>query len=213
MNGCERVPIKLSFNSNAFIQDLKEYLLSIMDSINKQFYNSIENGMGMLGKGDSEIEKSVIENRSDHDAPPDGGIEFINARCRFYTNAIMDSFGTGSKMDTSNKYWDEYAMGSMYNPSRSKQVGTPIVGRPQGSYKDIYGNDRFSTGKKSGYIIEGGRNSYGSKIEAIHPSGAIQKQEAWVMQNGETWIERRIELEIMTFISENASKYFYTVGI
>lgn len=205
----------LQFDSEKFYEDLVDHLLTVMDSINQQFFKEATNGLSSDGKADSDIEKAVVEDFSDYDAAT--GTKFINARCQFYADAIMESFGTGSKSDTSeDSYWEDYratANGSpaYFNPLRT---GTTIVGRPRGSYINIYGEQKSTFGNMAGKSIEvkDAKNEEDKKwrVEPKSPSYSIQRAEDWSMRDGYSRkIEGKIEEAILQFIQENASNYFY----
>lgn len=87
-----------------------------------------------------------------------------------YAHAIMDSYGTGSEMDTHyNAALSDYKASYLYNPSRK---GKAIAGRPSGEYTDIFGEKQVSSGKKEGISVE---NYYKPKS----PSYAFQNAEIW----------------------------------
>lgn len=93
------------------------------------------------------------------------------------TEALMDIFGTGSKMNTTdNPLLDEYISSDKWNSYRSKS-DTTIRGRKAGSYTDVFGNQRESSGNLAGYDIEGMTytqpNGGYIKIEAQEPSDAL----------------------------------------
>lgn len=72
-------------------------------------------------------------------------------------NVLADSFGTGSLMLDDNPIVKEYLSGpkgnkeGQINPARK---GKTIVGRPAGTYKDIFGNVRTTKGTYKGINIE-----------------------------------------------------------
>lgn len=196
----------LKFDADQFYNDLVNHLLTVMDGINQQFFKEATNGLSAKGKADSDIEKAVVEDSSDFDSAT--GTKFINARCKFYAEAIMESFGTGSKSDTSEKsYWEEYkatanSSPAFFNPLRT---GTTIVGRPRGSYIDIYGNQKSTWGNMAGKPIE---FLFEDKIKS--PTYSIQHAEDWFVREGYSRkIEGKIEEAILEFIKENANNYFY----
>ena len=90
--------------------------------------------------------------------------------------AAMDEWGTGHMLDTSNPALQDYKNSPLWNPLR--QDDNYVRGRPAGTYTDIFGEQRTSTGKMAGRIIE---YPYG-KFVPNPPSHAIQTAMRW-MQN------------------------------
>jgi len=89
--------------------------------------------------------------------------------------AVMDEYGTGSLMDSSNPYLDEYKNSNMWNPARrdNKIRSRPDVG---GQY-DIFGDSINGYGK-GGYDLEGA-----GLVTPTPPSHAIETTMRW-MRNG-----------------------------
>lgn len=205
--------ISLTFDAQGFYNDLIDELLSAMNDLINEFYREATSRLDSEGKADTEIIKASISDITEHDSyMPLGDVpEYITAKCKFYADALMQSFGTGSLSDTGpNSYWDEYTKSELFNKSRN---GTYISGRPRGSYKNIYGERQSSWGKFEGENIEGFEFSGLFKIEPTPPSYSIQNAERWIIKDGKTKIERRIETVITKFITERASSYFREVNI
>ncbi len=73
--------------------------------------------------------------------------------------AAASEFGTGSLMETdslNNPELTRYIFSGLWNPARPRRAGAPIVGRPKGRWKDIFGQDRHSRGTAEGRDLEGG---------------------------------------------------------
>lgn len=85
-------------------------------------------------------------------------------------DAIMDSYGTGSEMDKTNPFYMSYRHSSLWNVSRRGTAA--IVGRHKGFYINIYGQKRYSTGRREGVNIE-------DYYKPISPSYAFQRAETW----------------------------------
>lgn len=76
--------------------------------------------------------------------------------------AVASEFGTGSAMETNNLInpsLSRYINSDLWNPARPRQAGAPIVGRPRGRWKDIFGRDRYSRGTAEGRNLEN-KNRY-----------------------------------------------------
>ncbi|MGB9791512.1 MAG: hypothetical protein ACPLTR_02910 [Thermacetogeniaceae bacterium] len=65
--------------------------------------------------------------------------------------AVMDNYGRGSLMDTSNSALEAYRQSELWNPARPD---TYIRGRPPGTYTDIFGRQRISSGRAEGRNLE-----------------------------------------------------------
>lgn len=189
---------RFGFDSASFYNDLLSYLVGLVNEISQEVYQDIQNGMNNeRAKQDVESDPAVIEGSTDYSGGSKSGYEFINARIWSYAFAVMDSYGTGINMDKSSPYLSQYKGSSLWNPARK---GAQIVGRKKGSYTDIFGENAYSAGHYEGKAIPYSNN--------ILPSRAIQRQEDWIMKDGETKIERRIKTFVDQFIAENVHKYF-----
>lgn len=100
------------------------------------------------------------------------------------TYVLADSYGTGSLMLDNNPGLAEYKRSDKWNPVRK---GKTIVGRPDGSYIDVFGRRRHSKGSLKGISLEGkpflgykSRKFY--HIAPTHPSYAVQMAEHWLYQ-------------------------------
>ena len=104
------------------------------------------------------------------------------------TFVLADSYGTGSLMLSNNPGFKDYMMDAKrINPARK---GKAIAGRPKGTYKDIFGNTRTTTGAFEGDNIEGKVVNPGKmdqtffkktyKILPVAPSYAIQLANNWL---------------------------------
>ncbi len=205
------MPIALRFNGEQFYNDLRDRLVVAMDEVNSEFFRVATSGMSQEAKLASEKDKAIVEGDTDYNGDlghSGSDEEYINARCRFYANAILESFGTGSLSDRGEfSQWNEYEKSKYFNPARRGKMN--IVGRPKGEYINIWGEEAESTGKNVGRNLEG-------IFKPKRPSYTIQNAETWLMQDRETSMERRIRLEVQKFIMEmndNPLKYFYYVEV
>ncbi|MDE5888912.1 MAG: hypothetical protein K2H20_02715 [Bacilli bacterium] len=206
--------ISLTFDAQGFYNDLMDELLKAMNDLINEFYREATSGLNGEGKSDSEVIPAYISDTTEHDSYMALGDvpEYVTAKCKFYANALMQSFGTGSLSDTGpDSYWDEYTKNDNFNKERGSNKF--IAGRKKGQYTNIYGLPQNSGGRYKGENIEGFEFSGLLKIEPISPSHSIQNAERWVIKNGETKIERRIETVVTKFITERASSYFREVTI
>lgn len=207
----------LTFDVEGLAKALIERLIKVMDVLMEEFYNEATRGFSGKAKADSVRIGAKESDSTIHDAYDKVG-KFIVARCEFYANAIIQSFGTGSAADTRPfvSYWEEYRKmkqqehGYLFNPDRKD---SEIVGRPAGSYTDIWGKPRKSSGRARGRSLEGmiiADSQTGEEGPLIpqNPTYSIQNAEKWINQNGQTKIERRIQVEVERFLAEEAGKYF-----
>lgn len=198
--------VTLTFDAYGCYQAMIDKLMEVANNIMKDFYQEAIYGLDAKGKADSKKIDAIIDTTTG----------YIEARCEFYANALMQSFGTGSRADTSlRSYWAEYKESRRFNP---KRPWTQIVGRPRGSYIDIFGEKRSTWGGKAGINIEG--ESWTDKktgetvlIEPVTPKYSIQNAENWLIRNAERRIDKRIEDELKQFFSTEARKYFKEVNI
>lgn len=216
--------ISLTFDAQAMYNDLMDELLKAMNDLINEFYKEATSGLDADGKADSEIIKASISDTTEHDSyMPLGDVpEYITAKCKFYANALMQSFGTGNFADKSSEsYWSEYSKmntkkhGYIFNPKR--KPSSWISGRPYGKYTNIFGEEQKSTGQNAGSNLETlhikDKNGNYIQITPIYPTRSIQNAERWVIKDGETKIERRIEMVVTKFLTERASDYFREVNV
>ena len=198
----------ISFDAEGLVQALIQRLILVMDSLMNEFYREAIKGLSPEGQEDTEVEKAkyvAVEN-------------CITSKCIFYTQAILDSFGTGSLADTSaESYWEEYTQSPSFNEARKTSGHPEIVGRKTGTYVDVWGHTRGSSGTQAGKNLEGlNLKDYNTgeyrQVVPTPPSHSIQNAEAWMIRDTETKIERRIEMEIEKFLIEEGSNYFVEVG-
>lgn len=172
----------LTFDSRAAFNGLREEIIKMADMLIDEYYNEIQYGMDTpegresLELGLSKDDRTLIHR------------EIIGGAW-----AIIDSFGTGSKMDTSNPFLTEYKQSALWNPERHTNT---IVGRPKGSYTNIFGETKESSGKMAGLYIE-------HIVDVKTPSMAFQNAWRW-MQAGNR-VGKRLQECIRGF---NFARYF-----
>jgi hypothetical protein len=176
--------IMLKFNSKACIAALKAEMLVAMEKCITELYMEL---VGSLkgGKAKQDVVKEKAKIRA--------GI--ITGKVISGAYAIMDSYGTGSLMDMSNPFLDEYMATAswsvpMYNPIRLQRNTTAILGRSKGRYRPIVGGRRTSSGRMEGLNLEelastvtkSGRIKSSTNIKPTPPSKAIDTSFRWMAQ-------------------------------
>lgn len=203
--------VTLTFDADGCFHALIEKLIEIADSIMEQFYNDAISGLDIEGQADSERIAAVWDSTN----------QYVTAKCEFYANALMQSFGTGSAADiSSNSYWTEYKkmkteeLGFLFNPSRTTSA---IRGRPEGGYTNIFGEPQKSTGRNAGKNLETLhiKDKHGKYIQVkpIIPKYSIQNAENWLIRNHQRRVEDKIEEELRNFLATEAKNFFVEVQI
>ena len=95
--------------------------------------------------------------------------------------AAMDNYGRGSLMDTTNRALAAYRNSDLWNPARPDLV---IRGRPRGTYRDIFGRTRTTSGALEGRNLEEnppqrGRFA-GEDFDPWPPSHAMETAMKWL---------------------------------
>lgn len=178
----------IKFDGDRLFQDLVEHMISFMSLLIADFHREVTSGMKASDNGVDPAEYDEARG-------------YIEAQCWFEANSIMESYGTGLGADTSSPYWNEYVESKFWNELRK---GPQIVGRPQGPYTNIFGEEVSSSGRFEG------KNRPGPNRKATR---VIQRAEAFWIKDGQTRADVRIKDEIDQFLAENASKYFVEVRV
>lgn len=147
---------RLRFNAKKAFNGYKALINKAADDLINELYTDIKNSLNDA-KGDIEKMSEKEEN-------------IIRRKIIGYANAVMDSYGTGSEMDTTNPFFAQYKRSNLWNRAR---YTIAISGRKRGYYLDIYGKWRYSSGKKLAVNIE-------DYYEPTPPSYAFQRAEAWL---------------------------------
>lgn len=197
--------VTLTFDAEGCYRALIQKLLQIADSIMEEFYNDAILGLDAEGKADSE-RIDAIWNETE---------QKVIAKCEFYANALMESFGVGNGADvSSDSYWNEYKSRADFNKLRTTRT---IVGRKKGWYTNIYGEKQFSEGTNAGKNLETlhivGREGDYVQVKPIAAKRTIQNAESWLIRNHQRRVEDRIEEELKRFFSEEVGKFFVEVNI
>lgn len=153
---------RLHFNRTKAVIGYRNMIRKAADQTIKEIYDDIQQRMKTTeGKNELEI-------LSEDEAT------IIKRAVRGYARAIIDSYGTGSKMDIEDEFWTEYKNSSLFNPSRNDKE---IVGRPKGKYTNIFGETQTSSGKMDGINVE-------KYVKPKKPSRAFQLAEIWLLNGG-----------------------------
>lgn len=174
----------LHFNSEAALSDYKAWISRIAADCLKDFHNEIRQTM------------STAEGRSSLQIVQLDGSQYITCQVIGAAYAIMDSYGTGSLMDTGNPFLSHYVGSQLWNPVRYSNA---IHGRPNGYYIDILGRKKYTSGKMSGINIE-------THFEPQRASYAFQRAEQWWCANNGL-VTERLEKGISDYLS-NMHQYF-----
>lgn len=153
---------RLHFNRTKAIAGYRQMLRKAADQIIKEIHDDIISRM------------KTAEGREEIEILSETETTIIKRAVRGYAHAIVDSYGTGSKMDIEDEFWAEYKKSRLFNPSRN---GKAIVGRPKGSYINIFGETQTSSGKMNGRNVE-------RYAKPIAPSRAFQLAEIWLLNGG-----------------------------
>lgn len=168
--------MSLTFNTAGAWNYLTQCLTEAVERIMDWYVNELSGGgtgSGLSGEGLAATEIGEAKKI---------GEAMIVKQVSFYADAIVESYGTGSLADTGEySFWKEYASqkgANGFNPSRTTKY---IVGRPRGSYSDLWGKRHSTWGSAEGVNLEGRsyRDSTGrlKTIYPIKPNYAIQNAE------------------------------------
>lgn len=173
---------RLSLDYERMSMDFRNMIIDVANKSADDFWKEAKSGLKF--SSDSEMESAKLESKG-----------HIKAKIIFNALAILESYGTGSKMDKSNPALNEYFQSKFINPLRQ---GYEIVGRPYGEYTDIFGREQISSGSMAGTSVE-------NIFPAKEPSYSIQNAEKWLKQGGRT--NRLLNDKIKVFFSKSG-KYF-----
>lgn len=173
---------KLSLDYERMSIDFKNMIIDVANKSADDFWKEAKSGLKF--SDDTEMKKAELEIKG-----------HISSKVIFNALAILESYGTGSKMDKSNPALNEYFQSKFINPLRQ---GYEIVGREYGPYTDIFGREVVSSGTMAGSSVE-------NIFPAKEPSYSIQNAEKWLKQGGR--INRLLNDKIKVFFSKSG-KYF-----
>lgn len=135
----------LHFDTQAMVNDFKENL-----------NNALQARLNAWEQNTKKFMTTEIAEKFDAEVKASSGIIFNKVIAYLEANpaALADTFGTGSLIDESNPYLQEYFSSGLINPLRKDKR---IYGRPAGEYinvLDLHGKPRTSKGKYAGVPIE-----------------------------------------------------------
>lgn len=154
----------MRFNAAKAQAVLKERLLAALAQLREEFLNEIRSHTRLPEAAESWHEGEI------------GAVgDVLWAEVVGGAWAAMDSWGTGSLMDTANPALPDYMRSELWNPART---GTTIVTRPSGTWLDIFGETHHKGGNHpGGYDLE-----RAGKVQPIPPSHALETAKRWMEQ-------------------------------
>lgn len=179
---------RLRFNSKRATRDFQTLIRNEADNILEEYYKEIKFQM------DTTEGKQSLRTMTKDD-------EYIFRRMVIgYADAIMDSYGKGSKMDINNPFLDSYKNSQYWNTARLSD--NVIRGRPKGTYKNIYGEMVESSGRMVGIDLEKTGNPM---FEPKAPSKAFQDAETWFIKGDRV---KKMLIPVVKEFTKSMSKYF-----
>ncbi len=160
----------ITFNDAKFAIDLKKALTLTLTKLQAEVL------------ADAEGKMFTPEGRADIEAMPVSDVAgVLTAIITEGPWAALDEEGKGSLMSTSNPFLAQYRNSALWNPARQDLV---IRGRPAGSYTNIFGETRTSSGKMAGLDLEHRADKTGNiDFMPRPPSHALETAMRW-MANG-----------------------------
>lgn len=180
----------LRFDVDACMKALLEKIIQLADALIDEMYDDSTQGM-------KDSEKKSID--TEYAKYAEG---VIKAQIVYGALAIMRSYGTGSAMDTTNPYLQDYMSSHWWNPVRKT---TAIVGRPAGEYINILGVAAKSTGKMAGRNIE-------ASHRPMQPTNGISRMEQRYIRNQYTKVDSEFQRVVKEFLENEMHKFFYNTG-
>jgi len=161
----------VKFDYAGCIKALRLHIIETLKLIQEEYLEEIQSHM-QTPRGREDLTAEEIEIVG----------TFITAQIIGGAWATMDEWGTGSSMDISNPALPAYRNSELWNPARHDTV---IRGRPAGSYTNIFGEGRTSSGKLEGVNLEwlSAQGVLPFEVDVIPPSHAMQTAGRW-LKNG-----------------------------
>lgn len=169
--------MRLYVDKNIIIQEFKKAFIKELKKSEPRLKSEIESKFATgIGRKRGEISIEDIKDLNNE----------IIASISANTEALMDNYGTGSKMDLSNPLLSEYIASDAWNRYRSRS-DTTIRGRDAGSYTNVFGEIVESSGTFAGQDLENRKikSKTGGYIEIKpqDPSHAIEEGMQLYMQD------------------------------
>lgn len=169
--------MRLYVDKNIIIQEFKKAFIKELKKSEPRLKSEIESKFATgIGRKRGEISIEDIRDLNNE----------IIASISANTEALMDNYGTGSKMDLSNPLLSEYIASDAWNNYRTR-ADTRIRGRDAGSYTNVFGETVESSGAFAGQILENRKikSKTGGYIEIKpqDPSHAIEEGMQLYMQD------------------------------
>lgn len=157
----------ISYDVNKMAVDFQAHLLRYVLQLRKELLDEAKQGMNTR-EGADDLTEGEIK----------AVVGLVSGSIIGGPWAVMDDWGTGSKMDPNNPALDEYKRSELWNPARHDHA---IRGRPKGTYKDIFGRTQYSSGIREGVNLE-------HRYEPQQPSHALQTAQRWMMNGRFQWM-------------------------
>lgn len=185
--------LALKFNYEQLVYDLCDVLVEAADKIIDQFMGDVVSDLSIT---DFEEQEAIFDMAS----------KKILAGCVFYAQSILESYGTGSLMDVDDDIFSNYLSSQYWNPERRSKT---IVGRREGIYTNVFGEQVYSKGNFKGAYME-------HIVPPKKPTYAIQNAEKrlYRITDGGGYGFRTLERYANEFFQNlDTSKYFYNVEV
>ena len=169
--------MRLYVDKNIIIQEFKKAFIKELKKSEPRLKSEIESKFATgIGRKRGEISIEDIKDLNNE----------IIASISANAEALMDNYGTGSKMDLSNPLLSEYIASDAWNNYRTR-ADTRIRGRDAGSYTNVFGEIVESSGAFAEQDLENRKikSKTGGYIEIKpqDPSHAIEEGMQWYMQD------------------------------
>jgi hypothetical protein len=174
----DHVPVKclggdsigVRFNTTACIADLRLHVITTLKILQEEYLRDAQSHM-LTPEGKESLHADEIEVLG----------TFLTANVIGGAYAAMDNFGSGSKMDLINPALEGYRNSRHWNPRRHDER---IVGRPEGKYTNIFGEEQYSSGVMAGldleYLDEQGALPFDLHVRP--PSHALETAARWLKE-------------------------------